>query len=174
MLKTLIGLLPFAIGLAIFAWLQSYLLGRDLVFGRWLLAAFLAAHGLIHLLFLLPQPATTATTAATAGNVEYPFDMARSWLVTAGTLDLGVVRLLGLALIAVVVTGFVMAALATVGALVPSGWWPALVIGSAAASVVLLAISFSPSLSLGFAIDAVLVWLVLASAWAPVASVAYR
>lgn len=169
MLKTLIGLLPFAIGLAIFAGLQSYLLGRDLAFGRWLLAAFLAAHGLIHILFLLPQPATT-----NAGDADYPFDMARSWLVSAGTLDLGVVRLMGLVLIAVVVTGFVMAGLAAVGAVVPSGWWPSLVIGSAVASVLLLAICFSPSLSLGFVIDAALVWLVSASAWAPVASVAYR
>ena len=171
MLKTLIGLLPFAIGLAIFAALQSYLLGRDLAFGRWLLAAFLVAHGLIHVLFLLPQP---APSAATAGDVEYPFDMARSWLVTGGMLDLGVVRLLGLVLIAVVVSGFVMAGLATVGALVPSSWWPGLMIGSAAASIVLLAVCISPSLALGFAIDAILIWLVVASAWVPVASVAYR
>ena len=171
MLKTLIGLLPFAIGLAIFAALQSYLLGRDLTFGRWLLAAFLVAHGLIHVLFLLPQP---STTAATAGGVEYPFDMARSWLVNAGTLDPGVVRLLGLVLIAVVVTGFVMAGLATVGALVPSDWWAGLMLGSAGASILLLAMCFSPSLSLGLLIDAVLIWLVVASAWAPVASVAYR
>lgn len=171
MLKTLIGLLPFAIALAIFAGLQSYLLGRDLAFGRWLLAGFLAAHGLIHILFLLPQP---TTAAATAGDADYPFDMARSWLVSAGTLDLGVVRLVGLVLIAVVVTGFVMAGVATLGAVVPSGWWPGLVVGSAAASVLLLAICFSPSLSLGFVIDAVLVWFVVASAWTPVASVAYR
>ena len=170
MLKTLIGLLPFAIGLALFAVLQSYLLGRDLAFGRWLLAAFLAAHGLIHVLFLLPQPAATASGA----QVEYPFDMGRSWLVSAGTLDPSVVRLLGLVLIAVVVTGFVMAGLATMGALVPSDWWAGLMIGSAAASVLLLAICFSPSLSLGLIIDAVLVWLVVGSAWAPVASAAVR
>jgi hypothetical protein len=80
------------------------------------------------------------------------------------------VRLVGAALVVVVAVGFLLAGLATVGVVVPSGWWPFLVAGSAATSVLLLALFFSPTLILGIAIDAVLAWVVLASAWSPAAS----
>jgi hypothetical protein len=163
-LKTVTGLLPFAVVLAGIGGAIWWLLARDMTIGRWVLGGFLLAHGLIHVLFFVPAP---ATTAGTAGRAEWPFDMTRSWLVTSGGLDLGPVRLLGAALVVVVAVGFLLAALATVGVVVPSGWWQVLVVGSAAASVVLLALFFNPQLVLGVAIDAVLVWVVLASVWAP-------
>jgi len=51
--------------------------------------------------------------------------------------------------------------------LIPAGWWTGLIVGSAVASSVLLAICFSPMLLLGFAIDAAVAWLALASIWSP-------
>lgn len=168
MLKTIAGLVPFAIvlsGIGVGIW---WLLSREMALGRWVLGGFLVAHGLIHFLFVVPQP---ATAAGGSDGPEWPFDMARSWLVTGAGLDLNVVRVIGVALIGVVAIGFVLAGLATVGIVVPSGWWQVLVVASAAASIVLLALFFDPQLVLGLAIDVVLLWVVLASVWAPTAAV---
>lgn len=61
-------------------------------------------------------------------------------------------------------------ALSTVGIVVPREWWPGLVIGAAGSSFLLLALFFSPTLTLGLAIDLVLVWLVVAGVWSPTAA----
>lgn len=166
MLKTIAGLAPLAIvlsGVGIAIW---WLLARDLAIGRWVLGGFLVAHGLIHFLFVVPAPATTA------GGAEWPFDMTQSWLVTGAGLDMGPVRVIGAALIGIVAIGFLLAGLATVGIVIPSGWWRVLVVGSAAASIVLLALFFSPQLVLGLGIDAVLLLIAVAAVWAPTAAVA--
>jgi hypothetical protein len=161
MLKTIAGLVPLAIvlsGIGIAIW---WLLSKEMALGKWVLGGFLVGHGLIHLLFVMPAP------AATADGPEWPFDMTRSWLVSGPGLDVNVVRVIGVALIGVVAIGFVLAGLATVGIVVPSSWWRFLVGAAATASVVLLALFFSPQLVLGLAIDAVLLWVVLAAVWAP-------
>ena len=62
---------------------------------------------------------------------------------------------------------FALAALATVGWIVPAGWWAGLVLGAAATSTLMLVLFFSPALLLGFAINAALWWLVLATVWNP-------
>lgn len=159
--QSIAGILPFAIVLAVLGAAIWYLLSREMAAGVWLLAALLVGHGLIHLLFFVPQPAPTA------GEPEWPFDMARSWAVTGAGLDLGMVRMIGVALIAVVAVCFVTAALATVGVLVPPGWWRAAVVASAVASIATLALFFNPQLVLGLAIDASLIGVVVSAAWAP-------
>ncbi len=161
MSQTIASMLPFAIIVAALGAGVWYLLSREMAAGVWLLAALLVAHGLIHLLFFVPQP------AATAGGPEWPFDMARSWAVTGAGVDLGVVRAIGVALIAVVVVGFVTAGLATAGIVVPPDWWRAAVVASAAASIVALALFFNPQLVLGLAIDASLICVVVSAAWVP-------
>ena len=166
MLKTITGMVPFAIGLAAIGIAIWWLLGREMALGRGRLGAFLVAHGLVHLLFVVPQPATSAEGS---GAAAWPFDMSRSWLVTGAGLDINLVHVVGLALICAVSVGFLLAGLATVGILVPAGWWPVLVGASAAASAMLLALFFSLSLVLGLATDAVLLWIVLATVWAPTA-----
>jgi hypothetical protein len=158
------GLVPFAVVLAGIGVAIWWLLSREMALGRWVFGGFVVAHGLIHMLFVVPAPATTA------GGAEWPFDMARSWLVTGPGLDVNLVRVMGVALIGIVVVGFVLAGLATVGIIVPSGWWRVLVIGSAAASIVLLALFFNPQLILGLAIDALLLWVVLDAVWTPTAA----
>jgi len=127
-----------------------------------LLAGFLLAHALIHVSYLTPAPPRTA------GGPEWPFELARTWLVTGLQLDPAIARSLGVALIAVTATLLVAAALATVGWLVPSSWWSRLVVSGAAFSMLTLALYFHPWLLLGVAIDATLLWAVLVGEWLPV------
>jgi hypothetical protein len=164
MSKTALGLLPFAAGLAVFSLVVWYLVGQGSALATWLVAAFLLAHGLVQLVFLVPQPASTTTAA---GGIAWPFDMTKSWLITRLTLGPAVVRAIGTALLVVIAGGFTLAALATVGWLVPASWWAPLVVIPSVASIVLLVAFFSPSLILGLVIDAVLLWLALASGWLP-------
>ena len=60
-----------------------------------------------------------------------------------------------------------LAALATIGILVPAEWWSGLVVAQAVSSLLLLAVCFSPILLNGFAIDLALLWLVFLSGWSP-------
>lgn len=166
LVKTIVGLLPLAVVLGGIGLGISWLLSRHMALGTWILAGFLVAHGLVHVMFVTPSPATAP------GATEWPFDMTRSWLVTGVGLDLNLVRMVGIALVGVVVLGFVLAGLSTAAILVPSSWWQALVVVSAAASVFLLALFFSPQLVLGVAIDAVLLWVALGSIWTPAAATA--
>ncbi len=163
MVKTVTGMLPFAVVLAGVAVAIWWMLSREMALGRWLLAGFLVAHGLIHVLFLVPEDAVT-------GTADWPFGMGRSWVADSVGLEVGVVRLIGVVLIGVVVLALGLAALSTGGVLVPAGWWPALTTCGAAASALLLALFFSPALVLGVAIDAVLAWVALASVWVPAPS----
>jgi hypothetical protein len=154
------GMLPYAVVLAVLGGVTWWLLSRDMAAGPWLLAALLIAHGLVHTMFAI-------SPAATAGGPEWPFDMARSWAVTGAGLDLNAVRAIGIALIAVVAIGFVLAGLSTVGLIVPAGWWPPAVSGSAVASMIVLVLFFNPQLALGIGIDAILLGTVITRAWTP-------
>jgi hypothetical protein len=126
-----------------------------------LLAGFLAAHGLIHASFLSPTP------PATAEGPPWPFEMAKSWLVTQAGLNAGQVSVVGTVLVALTVTGFGLAALGAAGWIVPAELWRPLIVGSVAASTLLLALFFHPFLLLGFLIDAVIVWAVFVLSWNP-------
>jgi hypothetical protein len=159
--RTIVGILPWAVVVAALGAAIWWLLSRDMAAGRWLLAALLIGHSIVHVMFAVPAP------AATEGGPDWPFDMARSWAVNGAGLDLNVVRAVGLALIAVVVGGFSLAALSTVGIVVPSGWWQPTVAVSAVASAVLLVLFFEPLLVLGLGIDTVLLWVVAARVWMP-------
>ncbi len=159
-MKTMAGILPWAVVLAAAGGAIWWMLSMDMAAGRWLLAAVLIGHGVVHLMFAVPAP------TATANGPAWPFDMARSRVVRVG-VNLTFVRAVGVALIAVVVGGFAIAALSTVGILVPAGWWQASVALSAVASAILLLLFFEPQLVLGPGIDAVLVAAVATGAWAP-------
>jgi hypothetical protein len=82
--------------------------------------------------------------------------------------DRTVVRTLGMLLIGWTCSAALLAASATVGVVVPVSWWPTLVLATAAASTLLLALDWSSGLSLGLAVDFGLVWLALASGWTPI------
>jgi hypothetical protein len=154
------GFLTYAVVLAVVGVVTWWLLSRDMAAGPWLLAAVLIGHGVVHTMFAI-------SPAATASGPEWPFDVAKSWAVTGAGLDLDVVRAIGAALIVIVVGGFALAALSTVGLVVPAGLWQPAVAGSAVVSIIVLVLFFNPQLVLGIGIDAVLLWAVVTRAWVP-------
>jgi len=158
------SLLPLAVVTAIAGALTLYLLDANPTVGRWLLAALLFAHGWVHMMFAFPRPGGSATAKDAPA---WPFALGDSWLVTRAGVAEGPVRAIGRILVVVTLSGFLLAALATVGILVPAAWWPTLVLASAASSALLLGLCFSPTLLLGLAIDVALAWLVLSGTWSP-------
>ncbi len=123
-------------------------------------SVFLIAHGAVHAGFLSPRPAPTP------GAPAWPFELGRSWVLSPAGVGPDAARLLGTALVAVTIAGFALAALTVVG-IAPAGLWrPAVAVG-AAASVALIGLFFHPWLVLGLGIDAVVLWLALATEWGP-------
>ena len=76
-------------------------------------------------------------------------------------------RRVGRALVAAIVIAFTLAALCTLGFIVPAEWWTVLIVTAASLSIVLLAIVFAATLLVGFGIDLALVWFALSSLWTP-------
>lgn len=111
----------------------------------WLFGAFLIAHGLVHVVIWL-VPASD----------DVPFDVRRSWAF--GDLGTGVT-----ALAMAVGAAFVVAGIAV---LASAAWWPPIVVGAAAGSLALLAVTFTPWWLLGIAIDVGLVVVALRDLWA--------
>ena len=163
-MNSITRLLPLAIGAALVAGLTWLLLDRDVELGRWLLAALILGHGLAHLAFVVPTP---APAKATGSGMEWPFDLGRSWPVTRIGLDARIVRGAGRVLTAVTIVTSLLAALATVGVVIPADWWAGLVVSQGVSSLLLLTLCFSPILLNGFAIDLALLWLALLSGWSP-------
>ena len=159
-MKAVVGVLPWAVVSAVVGGAIWWLLSGEMAAGRWLLAAVLIGHAIVHIFFAVPAPAAE-------GGAEWPFDMAKSWTVKRAGVAVRTVRTAAIGLIAIVVAGSALAALSSVGIVVPAGWWRATVALSAVASAALLVLVFAPQLVLGLAIDAVLLWLVVAGAWMP-------
>jgi hypothetical protein len=130
------------------------------VIARLLIIAFMIAHGAIHTGFVSARP------PATAGGPEWPFDLGHSWALSSIGVAPETLRLLGLALFAVALGGFALAALATLGIL-PGGSWEAAVAVGSAASLVLLVLFFHPWLAVGVVLDVGLLWVAFASGWTP-------
>lgn len=158
------ALAPLALVIAVIAVAVWLMLINDIALGPWLLALLIFAHGWVHLMFVFPKPERSDDEA---GVGEYPFDFARSWLVRRQDLDLGLVGRVGTGLMVVTFVLSLLAALSTVGLVVPIEWWAALVIGAAATSTLMLALFYSPALILGFGNDALLILLVVGGSWSP-------
>jgi hypothetical protein len=127
---------------------------------RLLIAALLLAHGAIHASFVSPRP------PATPGGPLWPFELARSWLLTPLGVPAETTRLMGTALVVATIGAFALAALATTGLLPADLWAPASAAG-AISSLALLVLFFHPWLVLGLAIDLGLLWAVLVAGWTP-------
>lgn len=158
------ALAPLAIAVALIALAVGLMLVNDVGAAPWILAILVFAHGWVHLMFVFPKPEGQGNYS---GVSEYPFDFGRSWLIRRQGLDVGLVRQIGIVIMAVTFALSVLAALSTVGVLVPIDWWAGLMIAAAVASTVLLALFYSPALILGFANDALMVALVVSGAWSP-------
>lgn len=158
------ALAPLAVAVAVIALAVWLMLVNDIALGPWLLALLVFVHGWVHLMFIFPKPEGSGNYS---GVSEYPFDFGRSWLIRRQGLDSGVVRPIGLAVMVVTFVVSLLAALSTVGLIIPADWWAGLMIAAAAASAITLALFFSPALVLGFAINALMVVLVLSGTWSP-------
>ena len=158
-------LVPLAIGVAVVGGVTWLLLEGDSALGAWLLAALILGHGLAHVAFVVPRP---EPAAATDGQMEWPFDLARSWLIGRG-VEPGIVRAAGRALTALTIATALLAAVATIGIVVPADWWSGLVVALAVSSALLLALVFAPTFVIGFGIDVALLWIALVSGWSPAA-----
>jgi hypothetical protein len=159
-MKSALGMLPWAVVLGAAGFGIWWLLSRDMAAGRWLLAAVLVGHGVVHALFFVPEP------AATADGPEWPFRIAGSWPAGLG-LDAGLLRAAAAVLIVATIASFAVAAAATIGVVVPASWWPGAVAVGAVVSAVTLVLFFDPQLVLGLGIDAVLLWVVATGTWKP-------
>ncbi|MFC3437104.1 hypothetical protein [Nocardia seriolae] len=159
-MRAMIGLLPFAVVLVVVAGAVWWSLDRGSAMGAWLVAAILFAHGWVHLVFLLPNPAHRSA-GSDAGN---PFDLDRSWLSGRG-VEGRLVHSVGAVLAVVTFVALAAAAAAVLEWLVPASWWAALTVAGVAGSTTLLVLFFAPALVLGFVIDAGLLALVFQTAW---------
>ncbi|HEU0242647.1 MAG TPA: hypothetical protein VFQ75_02000 [Candidatus Limnocylindrales bacterium] len=124
-----------------------------------IVALFLVAHGLVHASF------ARTPSDVTAGTSQWPFDLSRSWVLSPLGLGSRGCRAIGLGLLAVVIVGYVAAAVGALG-IASALFVPGVVAGSIA-SIAMLVLFFHRWLVLGLAIDAALLWAVLANGWRP-------
>jgi len=130
------------------------------VTARLLVVALLLGHALVHAAYLAPRP------PATAGGPAWPFEFEHSWLLGPLGVTADASRVLGLALVALTIAGFALAAVAALGLAPTALWVPAITVG-AAASIGLLVVFFHPWLALGVAMDLALLWVTLVAGWTP-------
>lgn len=130
---------------------------------KFLIAALLVGHALIHVSYLTPAP------AATAGGPAWPFTLTSSWLVTGLGINPDAVASMGRLLVGATVIALVLAAIATIG-LLPVAWWPSLAATGAGLSLATLLLFFHPWLVLGIVIDGLLLWAILVVGWSPSAA----
>ena len=111
----------------------------------------LLAHGLVHLLYLVPE----------ADDPGYPFNLDSSWLLPASAR-----RPVALVLLAATLAGFALLALAVWGVPGLSSNWPLLAILAASLSLALLAAFWDVRLIVGVLIDvAIIVVAVIQPEW---------
>ena len=103
---------------------------------------FVVAHGLVHLLYVIPKQ----------DDPSFPFTLQESWLVPAA-----VRRPSGVVLVAATVSLFALLGLAVWGVPGLSGAWPVIAIVAAALSFSLLVAFWNSHLFVGIGIDLALV-----------------
>ena len=176
---------PLAIVAVVVGAVTLWLLETNPGVGRWVLAAVLFGHGWVHLMFLFPKPgspeigerqvqARGRQVARRPGRkpsrkptTDWPFDLRTTWLAARIGSGPGTFVAVGRVLVVVTFVLSTLAALATVGILVPAAWWQGLVVASSLASLAMLVVWFAPMLLLGILIDVALVWLAIAGPWSP-------
>jgi hypothetical protein len=97
------------------------------------LAEFLLVHAVIHVAFVAPAPPVTADGPA------WPFTTTNSWLFSRLGVVPDAASLIGTALVATTIAGLALAALCAIGFLPASIWLPAIAIGAASSTGLLIA-----------------------------------
>ena len=103
---------------------------------------FVVAHGLVHLLYVIPKQ----------DDPSFPFTLQESWLVPAA-----IRRPSGLVLVAATVAAFALLGLAVWGVPGLSGAWSVIAIVSASFSLVLIVAFWSSQFFVGIGIDVALI-----------------
>ena len=91
------------------------------------LGAFLIVHGLVHWIYIAPEPNDP--------NAEIWSFLTGRWIVTGAGMSQKLALILGIVLIGLVTAGFTMSG---IGLIASWEWWRILAIGSAVVSLVLL------------------------------------
>lgn len=125
---------------------------------RYVLAAFLLVHGLIHAAWLSPSPPA-------GDGPPWPFDLTRSRLLSALRAPEAAFRPVGFALIAVTIAGFAVSALGAAGVVGLGAAWGAMTIAASLSSAGLIVAFWHPYFPVGLALDAALVVTTLAGWW---------
>lgn len=124
-----------------------------------LVAAFIVAHGLIHLGFVSARPAPAP------GAPPWPFDLASGPAAASGRISPERLASLGRTLVLVVLVGYALAALGALGMLGETAFPTGLVIGSVA-SLGLLIAGYHRWLTVGIIVDVGLLAIAV-SGWQP-------
>lgn len=128
-----------------------------------IIAVFLIAHGLVHsLLAIAPDPGDPAAKAGaffTSAN--------RSWLLHQLNLDGTTVQWIGIILVGLSTTGFVLAGAGILGLSGLAALWRPLVVISAAISLLLLGLFWHPWLPVGVLINVGVLASLLLFNWPP-------
>lgn len=103
-------------------------------------------------MYFVPKPPADQT------NLDWPFRLDRSWLLSGLGVSTQTIRVIGGVLALVVVIGFVVTG---IGLLANAGWWMAAGVGSAVVSLLLLGAYVQPLIILGLIIDLFLLSLIL-------------
>jgi hypothetical protein len=106
----------------------------------------LVAHGLVHLLYLVPAPA----------DKSFPFTLDESWLVPENAR-----RPVAVALIAATIVSFALLGLAVWGVPVLAGAWPGIAVAAAATSLALLIAFWDAQLTFGVVLDLAIIAIAL-------------
>jgi hypothetical protein len=117
-----------------------------------LLSLFLVVHGGVHIGYIC--------------GPAWPFVATDPRLVTVFGASPDAIRMVGVALVLVAFFAFLVAAPTAVGLLPSRLWVPLIAVGSVASAIVLV-LFITPGTIPGLAIDAVLLWAVLARKWRP-------
>ena len=119
---------------------------------RVLIGGFLVAHGLVHI----------GVWATPKGDRPQPFDPSRSWLLDMLGVPHGAAHATSVAIAVLVGLGFVVAG---TGLLVGASVWRTAAIASAIAAGPLFILYFNPWLTVGAALQAAIVYLLVVSGW---------
>ena len=125
---------------------------------RIVFGSFLIIHGLIHVMWFIPEPDKP-------DGPPWPFGLADSWLLNGVHAPEGLVRGLAVTLALLSIVGFVLAGLGVIGVPGLSGAWSVLTIASAAASLLLVVLFWHLYLIVGLALDLGLLVTTLGGRW---------
>jgi hypothetical protein len=138
-LRTWKILAPLAPVLVVILWLAATF--------RLAMALLLAFHALVHTGFLTPEPDQKP------GAPPWPFRLDRSWILSRFHASPRLNQIIVKGLVAVTIAAAMVAAAAL---LTGQGWWAGPAVASAVTSLVLLGLYLHPMLTLGIAVDALI------------------